>query len=206
MTQTFVAASQPQIAFGSIVMGKICTKCKTEKPVSEFSKQARAFDGLKQRCKPCVKEDNADWYQRNREDKLRKNLEWQRKNPEKMKIINARGHEKRRDYYSAHNKEWYKKNRDNPEVREWIKEKSRARTERVKKATPSWLSAIEIAQMEEFYDVAKARSVQTGERYEVDHIIPLGGNIASGLHVPWNLQIVREDENLKKGNRVMEAV
>jgi hypothetical protein len=191
---------------GDLTMGKVCTKCKEEKPLVEFSKQAKAPDGLRQRCKLCIKAENADWYLKNREDKLRKNLEWQRKNPDKMKVINARGHEKRKGYYSAHNKEWYKKNKDKPEVREWMNKKSRARFERVKRATPNWLSAIEIAQMEEFYDVAKARSVQTGERYEVDHIVPLRGDAASGLHVPWNLQIVREDENLKKGNRVMEAV
>ena len=72
-------------------------------------------------------------------------------------------------------------------------------------ATPSWLTPIQLAQIQEFYDVALAKSVQTGIRYEVDHIHPLNGNGFTGLHVPWNLQVLPAAENRAKGNKFMEA-
>jgi hypothetical protein len=68
-------------------------------------------------------------------------------------------------------------------------------------ATPAWLTNIQRAQLQEFYDVARARTVQTGVLHHVDHIEPLKGDNARGLHVPWNLQILTAPENISKSNR-----
>jgi 5-methylcytosine-specific restriction endonuclease McrA len=68
---------------------------------------------------------------------------------------------------------------------------------RLIQATPKWvdLGAIYEIHMQctQFYE-------QTGVRYVVDHIVPLNGRNVCGLHVPWNLQIITKEENLKKGN------
>jgi hypothetical protein len=66
--------------------------------------------------------------------------------------------------------------------------------------TPNWLTKKDYAAIELFYAQAKAMSDQTGEKYHVDHIIPLRGKKVSGLHVPTNLQVISAKVNLKKKN------
>jgi len=78
------------------------------------------------------------------------------------------------------------------------------RRARQEEATPSWLTAIHKAQIQEMFEIAKAKETQTGKKYHVDHIIPINGGDVSGLHVPWNLQLLTATENLSKGWRRYE--
>ena len=70
------------------------------------------------------------------------------------------------------------------------------------KATPVWLSEGDKQRITETYDEAIRLTRETGEPHQVDHIVPLKGKFVSGLHVPWNLQVITAVENLKKGNRI----
>lgn len=51
---------------------KRCSKCRVEKPLGEFHREARASDGRRPACKECVRESARRWHSENR-DKSREN-------------------------------------------------------------------------------------------------------------------------------------
>jgi hypothetical protein len=71
---------------------------------------------------------------------------------------------------------------------------------RKKDGAVSWLTNKNWDKMNYIYSLAKEQSSIVGEKYHVDHITPIRGKNICGLHVPWNLQVLPSDLNLKKGN------
>ena len=66
-------------------MSKICTKCKEEKSLSEFTRRSKSKDGLDYRCKVCIAKYHHDHYRANSERILERHKDWARENPEKRK-------------------------------------------------------------------------------------------------------------------------
>lgn len=77
---------------------------------------------------------------------------------------------------------------------------------RHREATPPWLSDSDKKVIRELYKHARTMTALTGERYVVDHIIPLISDEVCGLHVPWNLRVITQEENLKKSNKLVDGV
>jgi len=67
--------------------------------------------------------------------------------------------------------------------------------------TPPWLTVEQQQQIQKIYQDACKKTKANGIEYHVDHIVPLCGKNVSGLHVPWNLQILTAADNLKKHNK-----
>jgi hypothetical protein len=67
--------------------------------------------------------------------------------------------------------------------------------------TPKWLDANDWCIIGEFYSLAAIKTKLTGYTWEVDHVIPLQGRTVSGLHTPWNLQVITEAANQRKANK-----
>lgn len=114
--------------------------------------------------------------------------------------------------HSAKGRQYHSKNKDacNEASRQWRKLNpdkhnflTTAYKRHVKRATPSWLTETQKGQTEHMYFMSREAYLMTGEQYHVDHIIPLRGETVCGLHVPWNLQVLPSDLNLKKSNRTV---
>jgi len=106
----------------------------------------------------------------------------------------ARTDEDKRRYKKAHKIA-------NPDM---YREMVSLRRRRFRQATPKWLTAEQRMEIRLKYRLAIEMSRATGTRYAVDHIVPLQGETVCGLHVPWNLQVILQEENLKKFNKLVD--
>jgi hypothetical protein len=77
------------------------------------------------------------------------------------------------------------------------------RRRRFRDATPKWLSPEQRMEIRLKYRLAIELSRATGIRHAVDHEVPIQGEKVCGLHVPWNLRVITQDENLKKSNKLV---
>ena len=67
-------------------------------------------------------------------------------------------------------------------------------------ATPSWLTKADRLDIAAMYERAATLTAQTGEKHEVDHVVPLRSGVVCGLHVPWNLEVIKAYKNRAKSN------
>lgn len=188
---------------------KVCIDCANEKPVNDFPKNPRMDDGHLNRCKPCEYARIEEWKKRNKGRVKFLRDRWRKNNPEQFKqhlvkyqskTVEKRGAARRSRYANNREKELAKCKAYQKGNVEYQSRKNATRRAAHTKATPKWLTAIQKAQIAEFYEISKAKSVQTGIKQHVDHIVPLRGKIATGLHVPWNMQVLTGVENNKKFN------
>ncbi len=139
---------------------------------------------------------------------------WAKKNPERVKEISTNWNRNNKEKEAARAREWRKNNRATYKrmVAEW-REKNKlkykaymamatnARRTAKMQRTPSWLTEDEMFLISEAYELAALRTHLLGFQWHVDHIVPLRGKEVSGLHVPWNLQVIPGVENQRKSNR-----
>lgn len=107
----------------------------------------------------------------------------------------ARPNERKMAYRNVHKQK-------NPDA---YKELVSLRRKRFRQATPKWLTAEHKLEIRLQYRLAIELSRRTGIRHAVDHIIPLIGDTVCGLHVPWNLQVITQADNLKKSNKLIDT-
>ena len=125
-------------------------------------------------------------------------------NKEKHRALTKAYYEKHSEAIKAYGRQWYAQNkaRRNKKASEhYAKNKADylERTNRRRNKIRQSFALLPPALQEEI----RAIYNNCPKGYHVDHIIPLKGSNVSGLHVPWNLQYLPAEANLKKGSKCL---
>ena len=164
-----------------------CVICETEKARKAYAKDPTS--NLLSQKKWCAKTPE---YQKHRRKM------WRAQNADKVKHYMQNWHKENTEAQKEYKKQWVKQNRG-------AKNASLMRRHAAKlQRTPPWLTKEDFWFIQEIYDLAVLRSTMTGIKWHVDHVVPLQGETVSGLHVPWNLQVIPAVANISKGNRFNE--
>ena len=149
-------------------------------------------------CLECMKEDWViDNKKRSEKPKSEASKAAGKRYYEKNKeAVKARANARPKEEITKH-KQKHKQN--NPE---YYKSLTNVRRRRNRSASPPWLTKEHKLAMRRLYLQAMKLTKLTGERYVVDHRVPLISDVVCGLHVPWNLRVITQDENLRKSNKL----
>jgi 5-methylcytosine-specific restriction endonuclease McrA len=151
-----------------------CVECLKVEWAQSNKTRAEYFTAYNQR--EDVKDAKHSWYLENREQVIN--------------AANTRPAHVKREYQAA----WKERNFV------WVRADTKARRRKHREATPLWLTRKQKSEIRQMYQAAITLSHATGEQYVVDHIYPLRSDVVCGLHVPWNLRVTTQAENLKKSN------
>jgi ribosomal protein L3 len=197
--------------------GKPRSECK----VCWCNKTSKWQDDNKDKVKGYVRKSCKKAYDANPE-KYREKTKIARQNNQELYKIRAKNYyvkkqsnitDDEREKRRLNSLNWAQKNRDKAQEsqrkhRNLYPERHAARQNKRRaikvNATPLWLTDIHLMQIQWYYAAAKMMTKTTKIPHEVDHIHPLKGKGFNGLHVPWNLQILKASDNRKKSNNFKE--
>lgn len=171
-----------------------CSRCKEFKPLGMFSPRTDRPRGYDYSCKACNAKKAKASVERHKDAVLaRRKVQYAARadtEREKALVRYYAKHEEKKHAAKAWkqaNPGWYRANNN---------ERRRAKNGR----TPAWANR---SRIKEIYALAADwNSLWPDDRVHVDHIIPLRGRTVSGLHYEGNLRLIRQTDNLAKGNRV----
>lgn len=183
-------------------MTKICKSCDIEKPLSEFGNNYIELDGKSRYCRICGNKQVKEWRLKNSErHKMNVANGYRRRKPERVKKVRVQITKTAEQIANMRNKErarcalYYKKYPEKGAA------KSAKRNAKKKNAIPKWFSEYDAFTIDEAYLLSKLRTVSTGFKWHVDHIVPLLSKLVCGLHTCFNIQVIPASVNIRKGNR-----
>ena len=194
---------------------KACTKCHTEKPLTDFHNRFDGKFGVYAECKVCLLTRRKANYQKNKDKEQVKIKEYKLRNKERINEYQKQYRDENKGKISSQVNQWHQNNkaRHSGKMKQWYQENKEEVLIRVSKyqkenrprynaifkkykaaklqAIPEWFEKDKI---EKVYDKAQEFNMH------VDHIVPLQSDEVCGLHCWHNLQLLDSSLNCAKGN------
>ena len=164
---------------------KKCARCSDTKDTMYFYANKRMKDGISRVCKAC----QYVW-----------DTAYRLKKADEIKDRRAVACVAYRDSIRGYQQSYYQNNKA------FFAQKTRNRQASKRTRTPYWLDKAHVVEMEGVYEYCRIFNEfihDPSDKLEVDHIVPLNGKTVSGLHVPWNLQVITCKENAEKRNTLL---
>jgi len=201
---------------GAVRYLAVCKQCFGVRSAVSYQKRRKAnlkrAQEYREENKPRIQKYLRNWYKKNRKRIIERSKAYQSL-PERKRADQARNAKK---YLEGREAIRARQNARNATPDGKLKQKTRylrhyasnksyyaakSLCGRVKRRTAK-LPWVKYEDLRPWYEMAKDLSLKTGVKHVVDHIVPLKHRDVCGLHVPWNLQVIPELENLQKHNRL----
>ena len=177
------------------IIKKCSGPCGEIKSLELFGNSKRFKDGKHSRCKEClaylertrIARQTDEWKSRNTEYKKQYYIE----NKDKIKAKSKAYREANTESLKVYHRQYSRNNKG--KINAIGAKRHAAKMQRNVGWSDNW-------KIEQFYIVARKLTKLYGVEFHVDHVIPLQGELVSGLHVETNLQIITAKENHIKSN------
>lgn len=191
--------------------GKICSKCKTWRPIERYRKRLISRDRYEYICRECTNAKGQEWRANHKERVSELNREFYEAHREERKAYHRQYRVGHKSYFDEKIKEFRS---DNPDyhrsyMRRWIRKNPEKQTERdnrrriFKMGKPTSFTAAEWATLKQRYNYTCLRcgKCEPEIKLTADHIVPIS---KGGVGMIDNIQPLCKPCNTAKHDRTID--
>lgn len=173
---------------------RVCRKCATDKPLTEYHRAKGYKYGRKAVCKLCTREYHITWREENRERIAETKRKWYNANRERKTETNRKWNNANRERIAETNRKWKNANKEKVKAKD---HKRRA----LKLSAEGSFTGEEFRQLCETYENKCLCCGRNDVKLTADHVMPLS---KGGSNAITNIQPLCGSCNSSKGTKIID--